>query len=435
MKVSFKTLGCKVNQAETQEMIRSLVREGIDISDDEPDFIVVNTCTVTGEADHKSRKAIRHVIKSRKSGAKVIVTGCYARVTAGAIKSIPGVYMVNTDRDKDTLIMKLIDMKADTGFHGLNHETEAGEGSVRQRIRDFIKVQDGCDNACTYCIVPRARGASRSRPADRVISEIEKLVKNVSFNVAADPTHRVVARSNARHRDEAIYGEVILTGINLGKYSDDGLGLVGLLKRIMDIPGLGRVRLSSIEPEDIDDDLLDVMANGIRDKAYICRHLHIPLQSGDDTILKAMARTYTSKDYARLISKIGKSVPGIAITTDVIVGFPGETVEQFDNTCRLVKELGLARLHVFKYSPRPDTQAASLSGRLTNEESNRRSSILRDIGSRLEQAFKESQAGETLDVLVERKTNNMLTGLTDNYIRVNFKGPALKIGKISKVVL
>jgi len=413
MKVSFKTLGCKVNQAETQEMIRSLVREGIDISDDEPDFIVVNTCTVTGEADHKSRKAIRNALMGGTGNAKVVVTGCYARVAPDDISAIPGVYSIDTEPDKDELLKKILREK--------RAENTVIDVQNNQRTRAFVKVQDGCDNACTYCIVPRARGVSRSRPADRVISEIEKLVKNRSFNVAADL--------------QVGLPEVVLTGVNLGKYGNEDISLVDLLKQILDLPGLGRVRLSSIEPEDIDDDLLDVMANGIRDKAYICRHLHIPLQSGDDTILKAMARTYTSKDYARLISKIGKSVPGIAITTDVIVGFPGETVEQFDNTCRLVKELGLARLHVFKYSPRPDTQAASLSGRLTNEESNRRSSILRDIGGRLEQAFKESQAGETLDVLVERKTNNMLTGLTDNYIKVNFKGPASKVGEISKVVL
>ncbi len=423
MRVSFKTLGCKVNQAETQEIIRALASEGVTVSDDDPDIVVVNTCTVTGEADRKSRKTIRHLIAQYGEGTKVIVTGCYARLATDDLASIPGVHLVDTQRDKDTLIKTLIEMHEQV-THRIGHSEAKPAGGGRSRgtqsrtvagfltafgmteharTRPFIKIQDGCDNHCTYCIVPAARGGSRSKPAAQVISEIEKAM---TFN-----------NNIPRPRNDII--EIVLTGVNLGKYNDNGINLTELLNQIMTIPKLGRVRISSIEPEDINDGLIELIAERYGDRPYVCRHLHIPLQSGDDGILKAMGRRYTSAEYKALAVKIKDSIPGVAITTDVIVGFPGESDEQFDNTCGLVQELDLSRLHVFAYSPRPGTPASALSGRLPKNELNCRSTILRGIGKDLEQSFRESQTGLDLDLVIETDSRGAQTGLSDNYVRLS----------------
>lgn len=428
MNVSVISLGCKVNQAEGENILDGFRTEGFATASrrETADITVINTCTVTGEADRKSRKLIRKVVdKAATHGGFVIVTGCYAETDEERLSQIPGVKLVVKQSEKDSLVERVLGEVAHQRTRRVNFTTErpCNDGITRSlrdsdntvsedsqltpRSRVYLKIQDGCDNNCAYCIVPAARGRSRSVP---LVGVEEKAVKLAAAGIK----------------------EIVLTGINIGKYPD----LPGLIDRLLTIPDLARLRLSSIEPEDVTPELVGLLGQGSRlTRAYLCPHLHIPLQSGDDATLREMGRTYTSEEYAAMVKKVRIACAGVAITTDVIVGLPGETEERFQNTIRFLEEVRPARLHVFRYSKRPGTPAAERKDRVPEKVKAERSEAVRELGEKLAEEYRRGFVGRELDVLVERASGNRMTGTSENYLSVSFDGEPRDVGRIVTVKL
>lgn len=390
MRIAFTTFGCKINQHETESMSQDVLDAGDAVVpfDHEADVYVINTCSVTAKTDYQCRQAIRAAVR-RRPGSRVVVTGCYAETQPEAVGSIPGVSMVLGNGEKGSIARHLEPLR------------EIAPGNVpragvarQRRTRGVLKIQDGCDNRCSYCIVPLARGRSRSVPRNTIMGQFD------AFASAGCP-------------------EVVLSGIHIGSYGLDlapGDSLTGLVQDLAARRGGMRLRLSSIEPNEITDGIIALLGSGL------CRHLHIPLQSGDDGILKAMNRRYTSGYYRDLVEGIAAKVPGTAFGADVMVGFPGEGEREFLNTCGLIEDLPLSHLHVFSYSPRPGTAAASLPGQVPEEAKKERNAFIRNLGARKNRAFRRGQLGKVLPLVLESKvTNNgaCRTGLTDNYIRIS----------------
>lgn len=423
-RVAFHTLGCKVNQYDTQVLVRLFRERGYEVVDfdGEADIYIINTCTVTATGDRKSRQAIRRAIK-RNPGAIVAVTGCYAQTEPESVLEIDGVDVVvgvnQRSRIVDLVEEKMREREGETPgevlcrvepLKGWDDRFETLEAEVmRERVRAYIKIQDGCEYFCSYCRVPYARGPMRSRDLDSILAEAERL-----------------SRSGIR--------EVVLTGIHLGAYGKEkggGVSLADVLSRLHDLPGLERIRLSSIEPMDISVELLKTM-EGL---PKVCRHLHIPLQSGDDMILKAMRRTYTTGEFRVLVDRIREGMPECGITTDVIVGFPGETEESFARTYRFVKEMGFSRLHVFRFSKRPGTPAASFPDQVAPGIKNMRMSRLIALGRSLSLSFHQRFVGKDVKVLIERfrDDKHLAEGLTGNYIRVWAPGTPADLGRLVSI--
>lgn len=399
------TLGCKVNQYETEVMTKDLLECGFELVDfsQRADVYVINTCTVTGTSDHKSRKYINKALRKNPS-AIVAVTGCYAERVKEELKSTSGIDLVLGNRSKDKIAERIARKLQ------IEHNRQGTLSHAQHfHTRALVKVQDGCDNFCSYCIVPYVRGAPKSRSLKEVRAEISALVQ-----------------SGVK--------EVVLTGINLGKYGQDleaKLKLVDLLKAIDGIARLVRIRLSSIEVKDLTAEVIAFLSSSPR----FCRHLHIPLQSGDDYILKSMNRDYTEDEYLRLVKEIRKMMPNIALTTDVMVGFPGETEEQFKKTKLMVKKSAFSKVHVFKYSDRAGTSASGFSKKVDYETKDRRSKELIDLGKNLAEVCLDKFVGKKMDVLVEKKApDGYLVGLTDNYIRIYFAGSKDLEGSIVQVL-
>jgi threonylcarbamoyladenosine tRNA methylthiotransferase MtaB len=390
MRVAFTTLGCKINQHETDAMRQAATEAGNVIVpfDGDADVYVINTCSVTAKSDYQCRQTIRAAIR-RGQGARVIVTGCYAETRPQEIKSIPGVALVLGNRDKPGIARYLNGQDP-----AARPAAPDRQESVKARTRGFLKIQDGCDNHCTYCIVPLARGGSRSVPPEEV-----RRMFDLTVGTGCP--------------------EVVLSGIHIGRYGSDlvpGETLTGLIRNLILRKKQARIRLSSIEPNEITDELIDMLGNGL------CRYLHIPLQSGDDTILRSMNRTYTSHSYRAVIEKVASTVPGVALGADVMVGFPGEGTKAFRNTFDLIADLPLTHLHVFSYSPRPGTPAATMAGQVPDGVKKERSELLRDLGSRKNLAFRSKFKATILRVVLEEGSLSKpghCSGLTDNYIRVN----------------
>ncbi len=416
MRVFLTTLGCKLNESEIETWARQFGAAGCQIVNDAraADLIVVNTCTVTSQAARKSRTTSRHLARMNPS-AKIVLTGCYATISPNYAANMPNVVRVVPNRDKDTLVRLAGDLWNDTRFQMLEGgcrlpEAVSGElASERResdtlsgyvlphlRTRAFVKVEDGCNMSCAFCIIPLARGNERSRPAGDIIRELEQLVLEG-------------------------YKEVILTGVQISDYEYDGdkkHGLNRLVQRILkDVP-LPRLRLTSIAPWDLDDELLQFF-----DDPRLCRHLHLSLQSGSDTVLRRMRRPYTTSQYRRAVERAREKVPSIAITTDVIVGFPGESDVEFDQSREFVESIGFARIHVFPYSRREDTIAAALPLQVGDKIKNDRAVTMQEIADASAQKFAAQFLGKTLSVLWEAQTENgrgegYWSGYTDNYIRV-----------------
>ncbi len=413
--VAFHTLGCKVNQYDTQAMIEALAKDYRIVSSEEgADIYIINTCTVTNRADQKSRQQIRNIIRENP-GAFVAVTGCYAQRFPQKIAEIQGVDLILGSQEKNRIAPFLNggekNSRPEVFVENIDSYSRYDTLSVskhRSHSRAFVKIQDGCQNYCSYCIIPYVRGKERSRPFKDTLEEVRELVRNG-------------------------YKEIVLTGIRLGSWGEDlsnGLTLAALLEKVSEIEDLKRIRLSSLEPRDLNEDLIDRIAQLPR----VCRHLHVPLQSGDDQTLKAMNRPYDTFYYQDLIESIREKMEGVAITTDIMVGFPGEVKKEFENTYNFVKKMKFAKMHIFRYSPRPGTPATQLKGKVREQEIKKRSRRLLELSSKMQEGFNRSFLGETLEVLVERrKENDCLTGLTDNYIRVIFDGPENLVNKIVKV--
>lgn len=410
-RVAFYTLGCKVNQQETASLMELFRERGFQVVDykSPADVYIINTCTVTHTADQKSRQMIRRAI-SQQPDAVVAVVGCYSQVSPDNILSIPGVDLVVGTRGR----AKLVDLAADLLKKKRAGELGKGINAVQtlekelefeqlplpenpQRTRAFLKIEDGCDQYCAYCIIPYARGPVRSLAPDLVKERVSELICDG-------------------------YREIVLTGVHTSVYGKDlaeDVNLAALLRDLAKMPGDFRIRLSSVEPVDVTEELLEVLASSPR----ICRHLHIPLQSGDDAVLRKMNRPYNTDEYRGLFCRALKSIPGLAVTTDVMVGFPGETEEQFENAYNFIASLPFRDLHVFKYSPRPGTPAAEMPEQVAPREKDQRSKRLRQLATTHATAFAKAFLGETMQVLVERRSRKRpgwWEGITDNYLRVIF---------------
>jgi len=412
--VAFHTLGCKVNQYDTQAMIEALAKDCRIVSNKErADIYIINTCTVTNRADQKSRQQIRNVIRKNPE-AFIAVTGCYAQRFPQRIAEIQGVDLILGNREKNDIASFLNGGEKNPEPEIFVEDVDScsrydtlSVSKHHSHTRAFVKIQDGCENYCSYCIIPYVRGKERSRPLENILEEIEGLVRNG-------------------------FKEIVLTGIRLGSWGKDLNGevaLTTLLEKVAEIKDLKRVRLSSIEPRDLSEELID----RIDQLPKVCRHLHVPLQSGDDQTLKAMNRPYNSSYYQDLIERIREKMEGVAITTDIMVGFPGEGEGEFGNTYNFIKKMKFSKMHIFRFSPRPGTPAAKLMKKSGEKEIKKKSERLLKLSSKMQEEFSQSFLGETLEVLVERKRNNYLTGFTDNYIRVIFNGPENLVNEIIKV--
>ncbi len=400
------TLGCKVNQYETEYVRQGLLGAGFrEAAGDEPaDLCIVNTCTVTLESDYKGRKIIRALARENPR-TEIVVMGCYATRAPGDVACLPRVVHVLTDKQHLAQLVR-----------ELTHtEPPSGISSFGRLHRACVKVQDGCTMECSYCIVPKVRPVPVSRPVGEVVDEIRRLV-------------------DSRHR------EIVLTGIHLGCYgaelSNSGgprVDLVALLRPILALEGEFRVRLSSLEAVEIAPELLGLMAEF---PERICPHLHIPLQSGSNAVLARMRRRLTADEFLAQCDQIRRTLPEPALTTDVIVGFPGESEADFEATCRVVKEARFARVHVFRYSAREGTLAAAMPDQISPPVKQHRAEVLAEIGRQLRQAYCASLVGQELQVVAESLMDGrpaLLSGTADRYVTVRFPGGRELMDRIVRV--
>jgi threonylcarbamoyladenosine tRNA methylthiotransferase MtaB len=395
MKIHLETLGCKLNQSEIEALARRFLASGHEIVREaaQADIVILNTCTVTHVAARKSRQALRRLRRDNPN-AFLIATGCAAEMSAAELASIANVDLVIGNPAKenipDILATSVPSYSCAPGDAGSKRLGPLSGALLRTRA--LIKIQDGCNNACTYCLVWKARGRAKSRPRAEIIDEIR-----------------------ARAADG--YLEAVLTGVHVGSYGREfGDSLVGLVQATLKETDIARLRLSSIEPWDFDPALLSLWP-----EKRLCRHLHLPLQSGCDATLRRMGRRYSTREFAEIVTRARQSVPEMAVTTDVIVGFPGETDAEFAASLEFVRQQHFARVHVFPYSIRPGTLAAEMPDQLNPEEKEARSRAMQMVGDESLRAFQEQFLGQVFDVLWENRqrrgdTEPLWKGLTDNYI-------------------
>ncbi|MEN1969354.1 tRNA (N(6)-L-threonylcarbamoyladenosine(37)-C(2))-methylthiotransferase MtaB [Lentibacillus sp. N15] len=418
--VAFHTLGCKVNHYETEgiwNMFKENGYERVDF-DRQSDVYVINTCTVTNTGDKKSRQVIRRAIRKNPE-AVVCVTGCYAQTSPGEIMEIPGVDVVVGTQNRKKMIDYIEEhQQTREPVNGVTNIMknrvfeEMDVPAFTDRTRASLKIQEGCNNFCTFCIIPWSRGLLRSRKPEDVLTQAQQLV-------------------------DAGYKEIVLTGIHTAGYGEDmsDYNFAKLLQELeTKVDGLKRIRISSIEASQITDEVIDVLDKSTK----IVRHLHIPLQSGSDTVLKRMRRKYSSSYYKEKVDKIRKALPGLAITSDIIVGFPGETEEEFMETYNFIKEVGYSELHVFPFSRRTGTPAARMQDQVDEDIKNERVQRMIELSNQLAKEYASAYEDEVLEVIPEERMpdqNNpeLLVGYTDNYLKVVFTGSHDLIGKIVRV--
>lgn len=413
MKVAFYTLGCKVNQYETEVAINKFKDKGYDVVsfDDEADIYIINTCTVTNMSDRKSRNVIRQAAKNNTNSI-IAVMGCYSQIKSEDVTSIEGVDIILGNTKKSDIVeivdeyiktnkkINLVEDINKTDFEIMKLD------SLNTRIRAFVKIQDGCNNFCSYCIIPYARGNIRSKDMNLVIKEIKDLVnKEIK--------------------------EVVLTGIHTGHYGKDSkdYDFSDLLNELGKINKLERIRISSVEITELDDKFLNVLKNSNK----IVNHIHIPLQSGCDKTLKEMNRKYDTKYFYNKINEIRNIREDISITTDVIVGFPNETEEDFNNTYEFIKKVNFSKLHVFPYSIREGTKAALMPNQIDNNIKKERVNKLLKLSKELEVNYMNKYINKEIKVLIETFNNGIIEGHTSNYLLVKTIGNIEDINKIIKV--
>lgn len=443
--VKLITMGCKVNQYDTQSMQETLLHNGYAVVEDTPraDLYLINTCTVTNTADRKARQVIRRALRENPD-AKVLVTGCYAESDRGAIEQIPGVTLVFGNREKadfqtylDALDAEMLPSERSVGacpspaasrvsgktllsVHPVQHDAvreharfSSGVSSAGKRTRALIKVQDGCSAFCTYCIIPYVRGRMTSRPLADIVEEARRIADNG-------------------------IKEIVITGVHLGAYGlDTGRDktIADILERIHEIEGIARIRFSSIEPMYFPDILAERMAA----LPKCMPHFHLPVQSGSDNVLQRMRRRYTTAQFAHLVEKLRTLfTDDVGMTTDIMVGFPGETDADFETSLRFVEQIGFSQLHVFRYSPRKGTPAATYEAQVPPHVSAARSRAMMQLGERLGTAFRRQMLGKRAELLVEDSREGKaqhLAGFTDNYLRVLVDTPNSSINHILRVKL
>jgi threonylcarbamoyladenosine tRNA methylthiotransferase MtaB len=398
-RVALHTLGCKLNYAETSMIGKQFLERGFQLVEfgDEADVCVINTCSVTERADRECRQLIRRALRTA-GDPLVVVTGCYAQLEPEEVASIEGVDVVLGAREKFDICnhigslekclspLVLVSEIDTVDNFGVGYSTNATD-----RTRAFLKVQDGCDYNCSFCTIPLARGASRSQSVEACVEQARLLVSGG-------------------------YKEIVLTGVNVGDYGrKSGANLLTLLKSLVEVQGVERIRISSIEPNLLTGAILDFVAQ----EKKMMNHFHIPLQSGSDEILQAMRRRYTTQQYADLVHRVRKQIPHCGIGVDVIVGFPGETEEHFQETLRFLTELPVSYLHVFTYSERPNTPARGFADPVEPRIRFKRNETLRLLSRKKRHAFCQSMVGRTAEVLLEGDVEGGLRfGFTDNYVRV-----------------
>lgn len=403
-KVAFCSLGCKVNQYETNAMAQKFVANGYKIVefDEYADVYIVNTCTVTNIADRKSRQMLRRAKEINKD-ATLVACGCYAQVAKEELKKIPEIDLIIGNNEKNDIISIIENHIAQKGTEDIVSDVmykldyvELGTTTYTEKTRAVIKIQDGCDRFCSYCLIPYARGHIRSRKIENVIEEIKKVV------------------------EEGI-NEVVITGIHIASYGRDfkgeNIGLIDLLEEINKIKGLHRIRLGSIEPTIITEEFVKRLSK--LDK--ICDHFHLSLQSGCTETLKRMNRRYTTEEFKEVTKRLRTKFPNAALTTDIIVGFPGETEEEFNMTYEFLKEIAFYKMHVFKYSQRKGTKAAVMPNQIDGKVKEERSKKLIELSNENEYNYNKKYIGREVEVLFEEREGEYLKGHTTNYIVVKHK--------------
>lgn len=418
-KVAFCSLGCKVNQYETNAMAQKFIEHGYEVVefDEYADVYIVNTCTVTNVADRKSRQMLRRAKEINKD-ATLVACGCYAQVAKDELKKIPEIDLIIGNNEKNDIIQIVENHISQKGAEDLVSDVmykldyvELGTTTYTEKTRAVIKVQDGCDRFCSYCLIPYARGHIRSRKIENVIEEIKKVV------------------------EEGI-NEVVITGIHIASYGRDfkgeNIGLIDLLEEINKIQGLHRIRLGSIEPTIITDEFVERLSK--LDK--ICDHFHLSLQSGCTETLKRMNRRYTTEEFRDVTKRLRSKFPNAALTTDIIVGFPGETDDEFNTTYEFLKDIAFYKMHIFKYSQRKGTKAAVMPNQIDGKIKEERSKKLIELSNENEYKYNKKYIGKQVEVLFEEREGEYLKGHTTNYIVVKHKTDKDDlINKIAKVTV
>lgn len=419
LKVAFHTLGCKVNQYETEameELFRN--RNYVLVGENEyADIFVINTCTVTNMSDRKSRQFIRKA-KRINYDAVVAVVGCYSQISPEEVEKIEDVDVIIGTSERN----KIVDLCEETmtskkrinivrPIKTYKEFEKIRIDQVRSKTRAFLKIQDGCNQFCSYCIIPYARGPIRSRS----LIDIEEETRNLAM---------------------AGFKEIVLTGIHIASFGKDlgGITLIDVIDKISKIKGIERIRMSSVEPNLIDDGFM----KRISDNKKVCDHFHLSLQSGSDSVLKRMNRKYTTSEYKEKVLLIKKYMPNVGLTTDIIVGFPGETDQEFEETYNFVKEIGFSRIHVFKYSKRRGTPAAGMEDQIHGQVKNSRSDRLIELGNKLSKNFHDKFLQKHLAVLFEenvKNNKNIYEGYTSNYIRSRVSSNCDIIGDIKDIIV
>ncbi|MFZ5352889.1 MAG: tRNA (N(6)-L-threonylcarbamoyladenosine(37)-C(2))-methylthiotransferase MtaB [Bacillota bacterium] len=422
-KVAFYTLGCKVNQYETEAMTEAFEDAGYEAVDyeDYADIYIINTCTVTNIGDRKSRQIIRRALDMNPE-AFIAVVGCYSQIAPEKVMEIEGVKLVvgTNERAKIVELVEQAQEKEEkinmvTDIMQVQDFEEMSVRNYKSRTRAFMKIQEGCDQYCTYCIIPYARGHIRSRKPESIIEEVKSLAENG-------------------------FKEVVLTGIHVASYGRDigNISLIDIIERVHEIEGIERIRMSSIEPNVLTEDFIKRLSKLHK----ICRHFHLSLQSGCNETLKRMNRKYTVEEYKAVVKQLRSVFSDVAITTDLIVGFPGETNEEFEQTKKFVEDINFSAMHIFKYSPREGTPAAKFKNQIDPKIKESRSKQIAEIAEKNEMLFKKRFIGRTLEVLFERAADDAATkyeGLTDNYLPVivecnkDIKGKILKV-KLMEII-
>lgn len=422
-KVSFYTLGCKVNQYETNGMMQKFQEAGYDIVDmnkEISDICIINTCTVTNMSDRKSRQALRR-IKDKNPESIIVATGCYAQVSKKELEAMSEIDIVLGNEEKNNIVqyvekyieerkkvIKIEDIANKKEFEDM------GQITYTEKTRAVVKVQDGCNQFCSYCIIPYARGRVRSRKPESVINEIEQISKKG-------------------------IKEVVITGIHLASYGKDfenGIGLIDLLEKINNIDGILRIRLGSLEPKIITEEFLQRLIK----LEKICHHFHLSLQSGCDETLKRMNRKYTTLEFKEIVDLLRKYYEDVVLTTDIIVGFPGETEEEFDKTYKFLKDIKFYKMHVFQYSPRKGTRAAEMLNQINGKIKEQRSKKLIEMSNENQKMYNDNLVGKSVEVLFEEQEGEYYKGHTQNYILVKYKTKEnlenkLKCVKIQKTLM
>lgn len=406
--VSFKTLGCRLNQMETDSLVTDFSNAGYEVVDygKEADVCIVNTCTVTNQSDQKSKHSINYGVRKSGENALIVVTGCMVTSQKEYLENRDDITYV-VDNTRKSSVLSLID----SHFKGeIVHPSRLKQDQFNFSVvdkgfhtRSAIKIQDGCNNFCTYCIVPTVRGRALSRPVGDILDNIRRSL-------------------------ELGKKEMVLTGVNISRYDYQGLNFEGLLERILDLPGNFRVRISSIEPDGITDRFIALFK-----QPKLCPHLHLCLQSGSEKVLLRMRRFYTIHQYLEIIQKFRDQYPDFNFTTDIIVGFPGETEKEFEETCKIIKQVGFSHIHTFKYSEREGTRAERMDGKIPEKIKNERSEIVRKLAEEMKLEYRKKFVGKSQVMLTERTRNGVTKGYGEHFIPIEIKDDKLVKNTFYKV--